>query len=78
MKNRNLIFEIAKMLQTRLYEGFYICYNGIVLNDIYRITEDGLQMYISNSDGDKWVSCESNMLEKILIGEAYIYGYVKY
>lgn len=76
MKDKNLLFEVAKMLQTRLYEEFYICYKGIVLNEIYRITENGLQMYISNFDGDRWVSCESNMLEKILIGEAYIYGYV--
>lgn len=76
MKDKNLLFEVAKMLQTRLYEEFYICYKGIVLNEIYRITEDGLQMYISNFDGDRWEACENNILEKILIGEAYIYGYV--
>ena len=76
MKDKNLLFEVAKMLQTRLYEEFYICYKGIVLNEIYRITEGGLQVYISNFDGDRWVSCENNILEKILIGEAYIYGYV--
>ena len=76
MKDKNLLFEVAKMLQTRLYEEFYICYKGIVLNEIYRITEGGLQMYISNFDGDRWEACENNILEKILIGEAYIYGYV--
>lgn len=84
MKDKNLLVEVAKMLQTRLYEEFYICYKGIVLNEIYRITEKGLQMYISNFDGnggrfvscDRWKACENNILEKILIGEAYIYGYV--
>lgn len=80
MKDKNLLFEVAKMLQTRLHEEFYICYKGIVLNEIYRITENGLQMYISNFEGDRWVyrwvACENNILEKILIGEAYIYGYV--
>lgn len=76
MKDKNLLVEVAKMLQTRLYEEFYICYKGIVLNEIYRITEGGLQMYISNFDGDRWVACGNNILEKILIGEAYIYGYV--
>lgn len=76
MKDKNLLLEVAKMLQTRLYEEFYICYKGIVLNEIYRITENGLQVYISNFDGDRWEACENNILEKILIGEAYIYGYV--
>lgn len=76
MKDKNLLVEVAKLLQTRLYEEFYICYKGIVLNEIYRITEGGLQMYISNFDGDRWEACENNILEKILIGEAYIYGYV--
>ena len=82
MKDKNLLVEVAKLLQTRLYEEFYICYKGVILKEIYRITEGGLQMYISNFDGDRWVdgdrwkACENNILEKILIGEAYIYGYV--